>query len=572
MDVVLKPCQEFALSLFLCPTAIEPLSGTLVCKFRGVVNLHKCKIPLQGYGGKSELMIPDSCDGKPLTVRELAPGLPAILQTAFLNKGDRAMFLKLQLFTDDQCSELLSLSDITIQPSEFILAPRENRDVFIVVNGTANILAKTPGCLGVLQVISGDEILRRRFRRLQNKEVKVRRINDPDLLKINWGVAYSREKEVQVEDDCLPPQPEDSVNFFNSCSKIQVQLYGERQTNDDASSTVFACLETEDTIGSMADITAANDKITEVHSPPVQGSVFHLPHKSQPAANIETGRTITWDVFPQTLSVPASDMSTLVFFVVNFSEVQQMFEVSSDCRWLDIEPREAILLSLSSVKVCVKLSPSRMPQSIVAPLTQSLKIMCENESRCAKITVLPTGGGDEDLQPQAVPSLQSQAAPHPPTLPKSTTGNLFHMKEASTDPQGHEIKALAVKYNSMPTASKTSQKVSGDSDLNLMDSAKSLVEVVSDNVIFPNTSTMKENYVKVKLRNLDGVIHTVKAEISQGPFTVRHTQFRIKSGHYVSVPVYFRPQTTGLFSCHLKLTVLEDKKVLTVQLSGRAVH
>lgn len=60
------------------------------------------------------------------------------------------------------------------------------------------------------------------FNRLKNKEVKIRRITDPDLLKINWGVSYAGEKEVQKEDDNLPPQPEDSTIFFNSCSRVQV--------------------------------------------------------------------------------------------------------------------------------------------------------------------------------------------------------------------------------------------------------------------------------------------------------------------------------------------------------------
>ncbi|XP_071545499.1 uncharacterized protein [Panulirus ornatus] len=409
MDVVLKPCQELMLSVFMCPKTVEPLSATLICKYRGMANPFKCKIPLQGYGGKSELEIPDSIDDKPLVLRDLAPGLPTILHTAFVNRGERAMFLKLQVFTDEQCSELLPSADISVQPSEFVIAPKENRDVFLVANGTSHILAKTPGCVGVLLVIFGDEILRRRFRRLKNKEVKMRRINDPDLLKINWGVMYTGEKEVQSEEDSLPPQPEDSTIFFNSCSRIQVRLYGERQSSDDASSTVFACLDAEDTINSVADITALGE------------SHYCLTLTGQ---------------------------------------------------WL---------------RSCF------CSTSITTSVT---------------------------------------------TVSNSVT--------------------------------RTSHNQSSNEN-SLMSSVQSMVQLVSDNVSFPDTASTRENYVKVQLRNLDSVIHAVKAEVSQGPFVVRHTQFRIKPGHYVSVPVYFKPRKTGKFSGQLKLTVLEDQKILTVKLSGKAV-
>lgn len=60
--------------------------------------------------------------------------------------------------------------------------------------------------------------------RLKNKEVKVRRLNDPVLVKIDWDVFYSGEKESQSEEDCLPPQPEDASIFFNSCSKTRVNF------------------------------------------------------------------------------------------------------------------------------------------------------------------------------------------------------------------------------------------------------------------------------------------------------------------------------------------------------------
>lgn len=60
------------------------------------------------------------------------------------------------------------------------------------------------------------------FSRMKNKEVKSRRITNPDLLKLNWMEEFTGEQEAQNEPDVLPPQPEDAVVFYNSCTVTQV--------------------------------------------------------------------------------------------------------------------------------------------------------------------------------------------------------------------------------------------------------------------------------------------------------------------------------------------------------------
>lgn len=57
---------------------------------------------------------------------------------------------------------------------------------------------------------------------MKNKEVKARRITHPGLLKLNWMEEFTGEQEAQTEPDVLPPQPEDAVVFFNSCTITQV--------------------------------------------------------------------------------------------------------------------------------------------------------------------------------------------------------------------------------------------------------------------------------------------------------------------------------------------------------------
>ena len=57
---------------------------------------------------------------------------------------------------------------------------------------------------------------------MKNKEVKARRINNPDLLKLNWLEEFTGEQKFHQESDILPPQTEDAVVFFNACSITQV--------------------------------------------------------------------------------------------------------------------------------------------------------------------------------------------------------------------------------------------------------------------------------------------------------------------------------------------------------------
>lgn len=128
---------------------------------------------------------------------------------------------------------------------------------------------------------------------------------------------------------------------------------------------------------------------------------------------------------------------------------------------------------------------------------------------------------------------------------------------------------------------------------------------MSDNAKFQDTKVFQETYVKVMLRNLDKIEHSVsmssslnggyivwsikfwtwtlngswlacflfqvQAEVKSGPFAVRHRQFTIKSGHYINIPVYFKPLKSGLSTGQLQLTVLKDKVLLLVSLSGRTL-
>ncbi|XP_068221313.1 centrosomal protein of 192 kDa-like [Palaemon carinicauda] len=590
INAVLEPNQELALSVFFTPTAVEATKGCLICKPRGLPNPIKFQIPLQGYGGQGKLLIPDSNDGEPFIIRDISPHQPAMFHTALANTGDREMFLKLRLFADEKCTELIQATDISVQPQDLLLKPKDNRDVFIIVNGTSSVMARTPGCLAFLQIIYGDEILRRRFRK--NKAAKVRHVNDPCLLKIDWNVLFSGERDEQAEDVILPLHSDDARIFYSSCSKIQVQLDGEKQVIDDTSSIAFTCLEAEYTMNSvsMANISMQPDRITE-HNPSVGQPVQEQDIASQMRQAISQQSNVSWDVFPQAINVSVLDTTPHTFFVVNYSNKQQILEVSSTLKWLSVDPQEAMLPGLSSVKVTARLAHSVMPKSIASPVIGTLQVMCEHESRCATISIMPDTSSSSSTSGLTASSPSLLVTPPTPnerqliTTPRAPPSQTHVASVNSavnkyTNRRGDMKISSGAKPNRMVTETtgiSTLPKASTHGSNNNLQSdrkevtEKCLVEVTTNSVEYPDTAKSKESFLKIKLRNMDSVVHPIKAKISNLPFMVRHHEFEIQPGHYVGVPVYFRPDKPGHFTGQLKLTVVRTNKVLTVQLSGKAV-
>ena len=54
-----------------------------------------------------------------------------------------------------------------------MLLPGCSKDLYVVVLAQADVMERLPGPVAYLQVLTGQEILRRRFRKLKNKEVLI---------------------------------------------------------------------------------------------------------------------------------------------------------------------------------------------------------------------------------------------------------------------------------------------------------------------------------------------------------------------------------------------------------------
>uniref|UniRef100_A0A674H7A1 Centrosomal protein 192 n=1 Tax=Taeniopygia guttata TaxID=59729 RepID=A0A674H7A1_TAEGU len=96
------------------------------------------------------------------------------------------------------------------------------------------------------------------------------------------------------------------------------------------------------------------------------------------------------------------------------------------------------------------------------------------------------------------------------------------------------------------------------------------VYVSEDIYVFPLTRVGETCTLKVRLRNNSDATHMLKFVKPREPFYIKHLKYSIRSSHYISVPVQFKPKAEGMFEdVFLVLTSKYDP--ITVRLYGKAI-
>ncbi|CAL4090708.1 unnamed protein product, partial [Meganyctiphanes norvegica] len=542
-ECVLKPSDSIAIIIEFNPTLVESFKGMLIIKPQKLQTASKFQIPLQGYGGKGCIKIPDSTNGEPLLIRDLSEKSSSVFHMALSNVGERSVFVKVLVYEDEDCVKAIYPEEISVQPSNLVISPGNSRDVVLVVQGQQRIMSKLPGNIGTLKIVSGDEILRKRFCSLKDKEVKTRYISDLNLLSYDWKLEFVGEKELPNESDGLPQQKkEDAAIFYNNCSSQQIPLNGEVMVADQ-SSLSFACLEAVDTMTSMVDFTTLQERLDNTKdgfSPPVT-------EKSNNDCIPKTTVNQTWNVFPQAITMIASDDSPQNLHVVNFSPHEQIFEVVSNVKWLKVVPREAMLPSRGTVMLSVSLVPTLVPHFSSSQLTHTIEVMCENESRSVIIKLHQGQAGGSS------------------TLPTNTTEG--KSKQIQVMPETPKQKDTSI-TNKISQVSKMKEVSQISESSNVVLAQQRGIEV-PQSYTFPPIVAGKENLLKITIKNLDSTPKTMKASVNNPPFAIRHSKFKVKPGFYIGLPVVFKPTQKGIFTAQLQLFSQEDNKTHVVHLSGK---
>ncbi|XP_052000198.1 centrosomal protein of 192 kDa-like isoform X3 [Xyrauchen texanus] len=87
---------------------------------------------------------------------------------------------------------------------------------------------------------------------------------------------------------------------------------------------------------------------------------------------------------------------------------------------------------------------------------------------------------------------------------------------------------------------------------------------------FPATRVGTTSTLKVNFRNNSSNTHELKFTSPQEPFLIRHSNYSLRSQHYINLPVQFVPATAGQFSGTLLVQTDTDAK-LAIELIGEAL-
>ena len=343
-EIELQPKVEYPLHVIFNPKSVMPYSGIILCKTKFQDDCSKFTIPIQGFGGSGLL----DYEKKDLVFDNLYLNSTSVLQFSVSNKGARSIFVKALVFSDEECEELVSTNDIKAQPGEFTLGPNKTKEIIMVANGSRKIMSCDSETIGFVQIITGDEILRKRFKKHKNRSIKKSKINDKSVRLIDWDAKFLGDDTLEIEEDSFPPQAEDTLIFYNSCSKTIIPLKM-NMNSDEASITAFDTLAGETTYNFTQDITQDitqdntqdNTEDDFDSSAPSQDidkliSEEHL-HKNEVQSiissskfNLKSRKGTKWDVIPSDLHfscITTKDNPQHSIFIVNFSPEEQIFEV-----------------------------------------------------------------------------------------------------------------------------------------------------------------------------------------------------------------------------------------------------
>ncbi|XP_076060885.1 uncharacterized protein LOC143036869 [Oratosquilla oratoria] len=532
---VLKPFEEISIKVAYTPTSVSPHKGIIVCKPQGFSKRIVFQIPVAGYGGSSSLAFPDVNWEGNFTIPNLIVTEPALLNTFIHNKGSRAAFVKLQLFKDQHCKEPLPLEQASVQPMELVVGAMDKRALVIVIATNVFNYKATPGCIGYLQVTSGDEILRKGFRRQQSKKaVAPKGVSDPSLLSIDWDVHYSGEE--LVLEDLISPHVEDRKVFYKGITRKKIGIHAKEKSGLDNSSTVFVQLAAEDTVVSDVGGMSICDR-NIVHSP---------PEKQQSSADKSDTSESSWSVEPSSLVIDSNDKNSHAVLMINHTTQPQALEVVSKTSWLNVIPRELILPSMGSASLKISLNQINVKTS---QTTATVQICSENGDRSFQVHL------------RLVPISSKTNNKENPVAPKA-----FLSRESKRN-----VSKITDHNQDKSRVMRQSNEAENSNKILSSKLRSSKVEVASTSLAFPATRVMKDNHMKITLHNRGSTDHQVTARVSSAPFFIRHPQFQIKGGHFVSIPVYFKPQKQGKYTAKLHFVVVEDHKQMNVMLLGEAV-
>ncbi|KAK6185934.1 hypothetical protein SNE40_008063 [Patella caerulea] len=372
-DVIIQPQEKFPVYVVYSPSRVETSSGKLVIKPYDCNA--KFSISLSGYGGVSSVTLKDVHHSGTsrfwLDVGEVSLGSSDMHNVSVTNTGHRAAFVKAISFTDLQLKQTLPPGRIAIDPSEFILSPKETKSVHIAFCPSDREVA---ACYREKEVVAtvafyhGDEVSRQKYRRAINKPLKPGKKShkvhiDQPLQKVNFDVSYYGDlgEKVVSEGYGVNDSDSDIDLFYSNLAHISLALIGHPVVK----------LETC-TPQVYPKTRRSHGEVVKSDYPTNNRSSLQSDNRQQPYSSQHPGeKDCDWSVLPQQLicnvNRDGKQTQSVCFQIINFSTKDIKYEMSWPGHWFTVSPEHGIVKAKSNIMVTIaphtNLNLSKLPWS-----------------------------------------------------------------------------------------------------------------------------------------------------------------------------------------------------------------
>ncbi|KAK2514309.1 Cep192 [Columba livia] len=550
------------------------------------------------------------------------------------NTGSRAAYVKALCFADLETKRVMERRIMTVSPEKFVLREGAHEVITIMWNPKENKenFHETNTLVSTVCFFCGDEVSRQQYRRamMYKPQVEKHIIPENSLLK---NVVFDEEfqGEQLVTEVCeIPRRTNDIHLFYANMRKVILSVVGYSPFDQDGcQQSPGHHLETDRFENSIRHINATLD-VLPVKGP--QGP--SLPVKTDDLVENKSVTRQTWAVIPEHLTLTSPSISgtaeTGQVQVFNNSNRQLVFELSWPAHCLTITPQHGVIEPESSILILVSPNPSLATKPSMIPWSGQIYILGDSGAKFG-ISLLESylemeNKGDENVKwhlssftPAYVKGVDGTNCVH------RVTYSAFRCSRVSGTLEAHEKDKIAImflprdkgdysqfwdiechpvekpswkhklrfhlsgtgtKLENCTSNVKTSARAFTKTELSVIPemkvcsparTAKAREEEVprgvyapEDLYIFPPTRVGESCTLKVNLRNNSFKTHVLTFLRPGEPFYIKHTNYSLRSYHYINVPVQFKPKAEGTFEC-LFFVLTTTHASVNIRLCGTAI-
>ncbi|RDD44115.1 Centrosomal protein of 192 kDa [Trichoplax sp. H2] len=421
----IKPKENYHVRIAFIPNAIKFFRSELLITC--MESNTDYQIPLQGYGGTSQiglLGVRELADGYFAKLDELSANRLSVVRFTITNTGDRAAFVKLIGYDDEQKTRISGLDRLVIIPDEFVIADNAEKNIVVRFTPNPEDIARCKRGITLMTTIvayTGDEICRQRYIRCislsKNLVESTENANDQNFIAtFNKNYQGERQTDEISEYDV-------AVNDYN-ISKLNLQekaisLIASSTVGDDYISKFHSISNLSSKQSSEPEISLQN--INPVNQPSVMAKQNTNP-VSQPSPSIEK---IKHDAIPETVSLEEKILSAekddllmqqneksswtldpeqiilTAPTVDNFKNIARLqmanlsnrtlkYEMIWPAHYLTVTPESGTISPKSHLMILVSTRPSLATTTFDLPWCGILYVVCDGAQKAIRIQIRET--------------------------------------------------------------------------------------------------------------------------------------------------------------------------------------